>query len=78
MALVFSNVNGHALAIAHHILHERRGIDKAEHAGTEDQPPHHIVMLLGIRVEGNIADTLAGDGKVFGMRGADQAVPVEH
>ncbi len=77
VALVFPDVDGYPLDLGHHVLHEGRRVDKAEHACAEDEAPYHVVVVFRIRVQSDVADALAGDGKVLGVRGADDAVPVE-
>ena len=66
----------YSLEMFHHPLHQGRGIYKTEGAVAKDEPFHHVLYSIGVRVDRGKADALAGDGEFLGIGGDDDAVAI--
>ena len=60
LLLILSHRDGHLLEVAHHMLHQSRGIDKSQRSVAEDKAVHQLIMLVTVRVYGDVANSLTG------------------
>ena len=74
LLLIFLHVDTGALQSGDQFLHQGRRVDEAEDAVAEDCALDKQLDLVHLRVGGQIADALAGQGQVLAVRGGDDAV----
>ncbi len=72
--LVGVDIDAFLLQLGHQALHQRRGVDEAEHPVAEDRSLDEAVDLVHGRVGRQVADALAGQGEVLGVGGGDHGI----
>ncbi len=64
------------LQLGHHLLHHGRGVDKTENPVGQGHGAEQRPLVGDLRVDRDVADALAGERKVLGIGGDDDAVLV--
>ena len=50
------------------MLHDCRCVDEAKHPVAENQRVHHLPTVVVVRMNGDVANPVAGQGEVLGVR----------
>ena len=74
--LVIPGVDADPLQPPHQMLHQRRGVHEPQRAVAETQPAAQLFLVGAGRIDGDVADALAGQRQVFGVGSYDDAVGV--